>query len=95
MLRSTSTTQGVIALSSAESELYALVKGRSAGVGAVSMLKDSGVNISKNTKSDKAAVEVSWRDSWTKHSSTGSIRNIATPTLRVQKLTQDGIIKIT
>ena len=59
MLRSTSTTQGVVALSSAESELYALVKGRSAGVGAVSMLKDLGVNISKNTKSDKAVVEVS------------------------------------
>ena len=55
MLRSTNTTQGVSALSSAESEFYALVKGRSAGVGAVSMLKDLGVNISK---SDKAVVEV-------------------------------------
>ena len=40
MLRSTSTTQGVSSLSSAESEFYALVKGTSAGLGAVSMLED-------------------------------------------------------
>ena len=47
MLRSMSTTQGVIALSSGESEFYALVKGTSAGLGAVSMLQDLGVDISK------------------------------------------------
>ena len=35
MLLSTSTTQGVIALSSGESEFYALVKATSAGLGAV------------------------------------------------------------
>ena len=39
-LHSNSTMQGVIALSSGESELYALVKGTSAGLGTVSMLKD-------------------------------------------------------
>ena len=55
MLLSTSTTQGVIALSSGESEFHALVKGTSA---AVSMLEDLGVYISKNTKIDKAALEV-------------------------------------
>ena len=49
MLRSTSTTQGVIALSSGESEFCALVKGTSAGLGAVSMLKHLGVDISKKT----------------------------------------------
>ena len=42
MLRSTSTTQGVIALSSGESEFYALVRRTSAGLGAVSMLKRLG-----------------------------------------------------
>ena len=41
ILRSTSTTQ-VIAPSSGESEFYALVKGTSPGLGAVSMLNDSG-----------------------------------------------------
>ena len=56
MLRSTSTTQGVIALSSGESELYALVKGTSAGPGAVSTLKDLGVDISKNTQNDQAVL---------------------------------------
>ena len=54
MLRSTSTTQGLIALSSAESDFYAVVKGTSARLGAVLMLKDLGVDINKNTKSDRA-----------------------------------------
>ena len=99
MLHSTSTKEGVIALSSEESELYTLVKGTSAGLGAVSMLKDLGVNISKNTKIDQAVIEVRTgaspgrgkavqRGAW-------RIRHIATPTLWVQKLTQDGRVKIT
>ena len=54
MLRSISTTQGVIALSSGESEFYALVKGKSAGLGAVSILKDLGAYISKNTQIDQS-----------------------------------------
>ena len=58
MLRSTSTTQGVIALSSGESEFYALVKWTSAALGAVSMLEDLGVDISQNTHIDKAVPEV-------------------------------------
>ena len=40
MLRSASTEQGVIALRWGESEFYALVKGTSAKLGAVSMLKN-------------------------------------------------------
>ena len=39
-------TQGVIVLSSGESEIYTLVKGASAGLGATSMFKDQGVDIS-------------------------------------------------
>ena len=58
MLRSTSTAQGVIALSSGESEFYALVMGTSAGPGAVSTLKDLGVDMSKNNKFDKAVLEL-------------------------------------
>ena len=57
-LRSTSTAQRVIALSSGESEFYVLVKGTSAGLGAVSLLKDLGVDTSENTKIDKAVLEV-------------------------------------
>ena len=58
MLRSTSTTQGVIVLSSGESEFYSPVKGTSAGLGAASMLRDSGVDISINTKIDEAVLFV-------------------------------------
>ena len=58
MLRSNSTTQGVIALISGESEFYASVKGTSAGLGAVSMLKNLGVDNCKKTKIDKAVLEV-------------------------------------
>ena len=56
MLHSTSTKEGVIALSSEESELYTLVKGTSAGL--VSMLKDLGVNISKTPKLIKQKCEL-------------------------------------
>ena len=44
---STSTTQAVISWSSGESESYALVKGTSAGVGVVSMLKHLEVDITE------------------------------------------------
>ena len=99
MLRSASTTQGVIALSLGVSEFYALVKGTSAGLGAVSMLKDLGVGISKNTKIDKAALEVrvdaSGGPGIAVRRGAGRIRHIASPTLSVQKLTQDDTVKIT
>ena len=89
MLRFTSTTQGVIALSSGESEFYALAKETSAGLGAVSMLKDFGVDINKNTKSDKAVLEVRVDASAGRGTAVrrgaGRIRHIATPTLWVQK----------
>ena len=58
MLLSTSTARGVLALSLGESEFYALLKGTSAGFGAVSMLKDLRVYISNNTQIDKAVLEV-------------------------------------
>ena len=48
MQRSTSTTKGVIALSWRESQFDAVVKGTMAGLGAVSMLKDMGLDISNN-----------------------------------------------
>ena len=40
-----SSTQGVIALSSAEAEYYGLVKGASCGLGAISMYKDMGISL--------------------------------------------------
>ena len=81
------------------SEFYALVKGTSAVLGAVSMLKDLGVDISKNTKFDQAVLEVRIVASAGRgiavRRGARIIRHIATPTLWVQKLTQDGNVKIT
>ena len=47
LIRNTSTTQGVIALSSGESEFYGAVKSASVGLGIVSMLADMGVKMEK------------------------------------------------
>ena len=43
LLKSTSTTQAVVSLSSAEAEFYAAVKAAAAGIGCVSMMRDLGV----------------------------------------------------
>ena len=51
MLRSTSATKAVISLSSGESECYALMKGTSAGLGAVSMSKCGFESSHKTAKS--------------------------------------------
>ena len=63
------------------------------------MLEDLGVDISKNTKIDKAVLEVRIDASAGRgiavRRGAGRIRHTATPTLRVQKLTQDGKVKIT
>ena len=80
--------------------VYALVKGTSAGLGAVSMLKDLGVDTSKNTQIDKAVLEVrvdasSGHESWQYGEEPVRFRHIATPTLWVRKLTQDGIVNVT
>ena len=82
-----------------ESELYDMVKETSAGLGAVSKLKDLGVDMSKNTKIDKAVLEVRVDASVGRgiavRRGAGRIHHIATPTLWVQKLTQNGIVNVT
>ena len=47
MVKSTSSTQGVVALSSGESEFYAAVKSARIGLGMTNMLKDMGVEITE------------------------------------------------
>ena len=59
----TSTTQAVISSSSAESEFYDMVKRTPAGLGAVSMLKDLGVDVSENSKIGKVILEVRLHES--------------------------------
>ena len=61
------------------------------------MLKDLGVDISKNTQIDKAVLEVRIDASAGRgiaaRRGAGRIRHTATPTFWVQKLTQDGKVK--
>ena len=98
-LRSTSTTQAVISLSSGESDFDAVVKGTSAGIGAVSMLKVLAVDPSEHSN----IVPRYWKPELMRpmvkalqsRRGAGRIRHIATPTLRISKLTQDGKVNIT
>ena len=103
MLKSTSTTQAVIALSSGESEFYGAVKATAAGLGLVSMMKDLGVTLpgsERNTTSSSGkripCIEVRMDASAGRgicmRRGAGRIRHIATPTLWIQKHVQDGTV---
>ena len=83
LLKSTSTTQAVVSLSSAEAEFYAAVKATAAGIGCVSMMRDLGVMLQQQ------GVEGNGRRG------AGRIRHIATPTLWLQRLVINGDIKMT
>ena len=52
-----SLTQGVIALSSGESEFYGIVKGSSVGLDAQSILRDLGVNLALRVYTDSSAAK--------------------------------------
>ena len=61
-VKSWSTTQGTVALSSGESELYAVVKGAAESIGIQSLLKDMGVEAEIKVKTDSTAAKaISWR----------------------------------
>ena len=55
MIKSWSTTQSVIALSSGEAEYYSMVKGGSVGLGAQAMLREMGVELNLVIKCDASA----------------------------------------
>ena len=78
-------------LSSGESEFHALVKG-TRDAGAVSMIKDLVVDVSENRKIGRAVLDVRIGASAGRGIAVGvgRIRDFATPTVVVQKLTQDG-----
>ena len=54
LLKSTSTTQAVVSLSSAEADFYAAVKAAAAGIGCVSMMRDLGVMLQQQGVEVKA-----------------------------------------
>ena len=51
-LKSWSSTQSVIALSSGEAEFYGIVKGTAIGLGAVSLMKDMGIDMKLRVRTD-------------------------------------------
>ena len=93
LLRSASSTQAVISLSSGESEFYSLVKGVAAGLGAVAMLRDLGVKLTGDATVEVKVDATAGRGVAMRRGA-GRIRHIATPTLWVQKMVQDGKVKV-
>ena len=79
-IRSWSTTQSVIALSSGEAELYGIVKGASAGLGFQSIAKDLGSSLYVDVYSDSAAAK-----GMVRRTGLGKVRHIHVQELWVQQ----------
>ena len=108
-MKSTSTTQAVVSLSSAEAEFYAAVKAAAAGIGCVSMMRDLGVLLQQQGVEVKAkglgdgvdspSLEIKLGATAGRANAmlrgAGRIRHIATPTLWLQRLAINGDIKMT
>ena len=91
LLRSSSTTQGVIALSSGESEFYSAVKGGSIGLGTVYMVRDLGIDLKRpiaECLDATAGIGIASRKG------AGRIRHIHTPCLWLQRAVSDGKIEL-
>ena len=91
LIRSTSTTQAVVSLSSGESEFYAAVKTACIGLGSIYMARDMGIDIQKplDVRVDATAgIGVASRRG------AGRIRHIHTPTLWLQRAVHDGRVKM-
>ena len=57
VIKTWSTTQAVLALSSGEAEYYGMVKGASIALGVQSMLRDLGVEVRIRLRTDASAVK--------------------------------------
>ena len=88
-IKSWSTTQAVVALSSAEAELYALVKGAAQTLGMISVAKDLGIDINAMIKSDaSAALGIVAREGL------GKLRHINVQYLWIQSRVAEGSINV-
>ena len=90
-LRTTSTTQKVIAMSSAESEFYAAVKSASIGLGFVALCEDLGWKLPKPVE---IRIDASACLGIAARRGAGRIRHIATPTLWLQQAVHEGRIVV-
>ena len=89
LLRFTATTQTVVALSSGESEFYALVKATSMALGAQAMAKDLGLVLQARVRYDATAgAGIASRRG------VGRVRHLHTPSLWIQRHVQDGRVTL-
>ena len=91
LVKSSASTQGVISLSSGESEFYSAVKTASTGLGMISLLRDMGIDVKQplDERLDASAgIGIAQRRG------AGRIRHIATPTLWLQKAVAEGKVKV-
>ena len=89
MLRSTSTTQGVISMSSGEAEFYSAVKGASIAMGITALFKDLGVEMKKPAE---LRVDSTACLGMARRKGAGRVRHIHTPTLWLQQAVAAGQI---
>lgn len=88
-VKSWSTTQSIIALSSGEAEYYGVVKASSIGLGCKALLKDININVKLNVHTDaEAAKGIASR------TGLGKTRHIAVHYLWVQERVRAGDIKL-
>ena len=109
LLKSTSTTQTVVSLSSDEAEFYAAVKAAAAGIGCVSMMRDLGVMLQQQRVEveakglgdgvDSPSLEIKLDATAGRpiamRRGARRVRHIATPTLWLQRLVINSDIKMT
>ena len=89
LIKSWSSTQSVIALSSGEAEYYGLVKGGSVGLGLQAVLRDFNVEVNITVKSDAtAAIAIASRRGL------GKVRHIEVCQLWLQQKVKEGVISI-
>ena len=89
MIKSWSSTQSVIALSSGEAEYYSMVKGGSVGLGVQAMLREIGITIGLVLKCDaSAAVGIVMRRGL------GKVRHIDLSQLWLQEKVAQGSLKV-
>ena len=89
IIKSWSTTQSVIALSSEEAEYYGRVKGASVGLGIQSVLRDFEINVKLTLKSDaSAAIAIASRRGL------GKVRHIEVCQLWLHEKVRSGEVKV-
>ena len=89
MLKSWSTTQAIVAMSSGEAEFYGLVKAAGAGLGHQSLMDDIGLHLPVRVWTDSsAAIGIASR------SGLGKLRHLETHTLWLQEKVNKGQIQI-